>query len=384
MADGGALAMQIDRVGEQTAKAARALGWLPAYGWQLLVRRPPRGRPAHLVVALADHFEPSIVPERPSDYASADEQERRLDRWCRMYPHVVDALRDADGYPFRHTYFYPAEQYDKALIDRLAEHCHAGWGEIDIHLHHGLDGPDTPANLRRVLCDFRDALDARRCLPRWNGEDQARYAFVHGNWTLANSGDGRLCGVDEEMQILAETGCYADFTLPSAPNRAQVRKINALYECARPLNERAPHRQGRDLRVGRPPTTFPLIVQGPLGLSFVRGRRSLPRLENAALTTPHPPTMRRLHLWKRAAITVAGRPDWLFIKLHCHGMDPRDEDAMLGAPLRHFLRQLVAEPRVHFVTAREMVNIALAACDGRDGNPGDYRDYRLRLSSPSR
>jgi hypothetical protein len=40
---------------------------------------------------------------------------------------------------------------------------------------------------------------------------------------------------------------------------------------------------------------------------------------------------------------------------------------------------------LHFVSAREMANIALAACDGREGNPGDYRDYRYRLyknSSP--
>ena len=26
----------------------------------------------------------------------------------------------------------------------------------------------------------------------------------------------------------------------------------------------------------------------------------------------------------------------------------------------------------------EMVNMILAACDGREGEPGDYRDYRLR------
>ena len=38
------------------------------------------------------------------------------------------------------------------------------------------------------------------------------YAFVHGNFALANSAGGRYCGVDEEMQILAETGCYADMT----------------------------------------------------------------------------------------------------------------------------------------------------------------------------
>jgi len=34
---------------------------------------------------------------------------------------------------------------------------------------------------------------------------------------------------------------------------------------------------------------------------------------------------------------------------------------------------------VHFVTAREMVNLILAACDGVEGNPGQYRDYRFRL-----
>jgi hypothetical protein len=375
--------MRVRRVGEQTAKALRCLRWIPGFAWQRVVRRHVASEPAHLIIALADHFEPSIVPEQSSLFASADEQERRLERWCRTYPRIVDAFRDADGFPFRHTYFYPAEQYDKALIDRLAEHCQAGWGELGIHLHHGLSAPDTPEGLRRILCEFRDALDARGCLPRWEDEPRARYAFVHGNWALANSGGGRACGVDEEMQILSDTGCYADLTLPSAPNRAQVGKINALYECARPLTTRAPHRRGHDLRCGRAPTTFPLIIQGPLALDLGQGLRR-PRIENAALTGANPPTMRRLGLWTRAAIGVAGRPDWLFIKLHCHGMDPRDEDAMLGTSRRLFLRQVTAEPRVHFVTAREMVNIILAACDGRDGNPGAYRDYRLRLSTPAR
>jgi hypothetical protein len=88
-------------------------------------------------------------------------------------------------------------------------------------------------------------------------------------------------------------------------------------------------------------------------------------------------------LWKEAAISVQGRPDWLFVKLHCHGMDPTHEDAMLGNSMQEFLRELVegAAARkevLHFVSAREMVNIILAACDGREGNPGDYRDYRLK------
>jgi hypothetical protein len=66
-------------------------------------------------------------------------------------------------------------------------------------------------------------------------------------------------------------------------------------------------------------------------------------------------------------------------------MDPRDERAMLGAPIQNFLRDLTEgglDKRgygVHFVTAREMVNIALSACDGHSGNPGQYRDYRFQL-----
>jgi hypothetical protein len=85
---------------------------------------------------------------------------------------------------------------------------------------------------------------------------------------------------------------------------------------------------------------------------------------------------------------VEGRPDWVFIKLHCHGMDPRHDDAMLGAPMRQFLRELVdgADARgetLHFVSAREMVNLILAACDGRDGNPGNYRNYLFTRERPS-
>jgi hypothetical protein len=111
-------------------------------------------------------------------------------------------------------------------------------------------------------------------------------------------------------------------------------------------------------------------------------------IDNAALTGPNPATLHRLSLWKRAAITVSGRPDWLFIKLHCHGMDPRDEEAILGAAMLNFVQELTdgAQGRnevVHFVSAREMVNIILAACDGREGTPGDYLDYRLRRVRPA-
>lgn len=370
-------------------KVRYSIRWLPAYGWQRCVRHPRRTGLVHLIIALADHFEPSILPGTNGARAQRSEQEQRLEKWCREYPKVVKDWPDNDGRLFCHTYFYPAEQYDKSLIERLADHCRAGWGEIEIHLHHGIDAPDSSDNTRRQLVEFRDALVRHGCLSRMDGTGPPRYGFVHGNWALANSAGGLWCGVDDEMQILADTGCYADFTLPAAPAPAQIGKINALYECSLPLDRRAPHRRGRDLRCGLAPKIFPLIVQGPLALDF-RWRRkgwSVPVIENGEITTLHRPTMGRLKLWQDAAVTVRGRPDWLFIKLHCHGMDPGDDEAMLGTLMRQFLRDLVKgaknAPRcqLHFVTAREMVNMILAACDGREGNPGNYRDYRLQLMS---
>jgi hypothetical protein len=360
--------------------------WLPAYAWQRCVRRLSDICPLHLVIGVADHFEPMNRSGASATPVDRREQERRLANWCREYPASVSAWRDEEGQPFRHTYFYPAEEYNEALVDRLAEHCHAGWGEIEIHLHHGVDAPDTAEHTARTLIQFRDALAARGCLSREGATYPPRYGFVHGNWALANSDYGRFCGVNEEMQILANTGCYADFTLP-APSSAQIGKINAIYECAEPLNQRAPHRRGIDLQSGRAPSTFPLIVQGPLLIDFSRRKLGLPLpgIENGELSAANPPTMQRLRLWQKAAITVQGRPDWLFIKLHCHGLTPRDEPAMLGSAIQRFLKELVEGPGngvdylFHFVTMREMVNIALAACDGRRGNPGEYRDYRFRL-----
>jgi len=369
---------------ERLEKVALTLRWLPAYGWQRLARRPAPS-PVHLVFAVADHFEPSIRPEAVETFASVKEQKLRLEKWCHEYPRALGEFLDSDGRPFRHTYFFPAEQYDEPIVRRLAEHCREGWGEIEVHLHHGIRQPDTAESTRRMLVEFRDALVDLGCLSRWDGAGPARYAFVHGNWALANSARGRFCGVDDEMQVLAETGCYADFTLPAAPNPAQVGKINAVYECALPLEQRAPHRRGRDLIRGRAPRVFPLIVEGPLALSFPRNGRvsRLPRIENAALMGSLPPSIDRLRLWRDAAIHVGGRPDWVFIKLHCHGMDPRDEESMYGVPMRTFLRELAEEcarrgDSFHFVTAREMVNILLAACDGKEGDPNAFRDYRLK------
>jgi hypothetical protein len=370
---------------ELANKVRSLLPWVFMSSWQYLTRRPRRGGPRHILIALADHFEPAFLPQAPQDFAALPEQFRRLERWCAEYPAVFDHLRDSDGRPFCHTYFYPAEQYEPHLIEILSAHCNSGWGEIEIQLHHGIASPDTAQNTRATILAFRDALAACGCLSYEVSSTIPRFAFVHGNWALANSAKGSFCGVDEEMKILAETGCYADFTLPSAPSAAQIAKTNSLYECALPLDLRAPHRRGADLRIGRSPRIFPLIIQGPLLLGWSRRSGSSLRLqiENGEISGSNPASRRRLSRWIKAGVAVIGRPDWVFVKLHCHGMDPRDHAAMLGVPIQGFLAEIIEEARagkqscLHFLTAREMVNIALAACEGREGNPGQYRDYRF-------
>src|ERR1700720_1382049 len=120
-------------------KFGAIMPWLPAYAWQRCVRRSTNIRPVHLVLGVADHFEPMQRSEtfgKPVDFS---EQERRLKKWCLEYPAGVGAWRDDDGQPLRHTYFYPAEELNEALLDRLVEFCRAGWGEIEIHLHHGVE-----------------------------------------------------------------------------------------------------------------------------------------------------------------------------------------------------------------------------------------------------
>ena len=60
---------------------------------------------------------------------------------------------------------------------------------------------------------------------------------------------------------------------------------------------------------------------------------------------------------------------------------------LLGEPMRAFHRSLDELARdderlqIHYVTAREMVNIVHAAEDGCEGQPGDYRDYRYQRDS---
>jgi hypothetical protein len=370
------------------AKLAWSLPWLSRYPlWrarQCLGRALERTKPRHLILLVANHFEPCWNED--GAVLTCATQLARIEDWVRQARAVGRAVHDSDGTPFRHTYFYPAEQYQASLLEKLAELQTEGLGEIEIHLHHGVESPDNAVNCRKTLEEFRDVLaQEHKCLSRRNGVGPPMYGFVHGNFALANSAGGKYCGVDSEMQILAETGCYADFTLPAAPLQAQVPRINAIYLCGHPLDQRRPHRSGPSLTVGVEPK-LPVIFTGPLVFNWRRRVWGLPvpRLDDGVLADNYPLDHTRLRRWRGADIGVRGRPEWVFIKLYCHGFFPLDQAMAIGEPIRRFLEEVLeygdrsGEYKVHFATAREAFNIAMAAVHGHSGEPGQYRDYLLR------
>ncbi len=349
--------------------------WLGAYLRQRSPARP--AGPVHIMFAFVDHFEPQWG--RP-DY---DIEVQRVARWCDGYRALASRHRDADGVPPQHTFFYPEEEYRPEHLNALAGLCKQGYGEIEVHLHHD---HDTEAGLREKIQGFVQKLHQRHgALPVDPTTGQPAFGFIHGNWALDNSrADGRWCGVNNELRVLGQLGCYADFTLPSAPSDTQTRKINSIYYATDDEHGPKSHDDGVDVCAGQACRGDLLIVQGPLALNW-RNRRHgvVPRIENADIRAAYPPTADRVALWLRQHIHVRGRPEWVFIKVHTHGTPERDSEALLGAPVEALFAHLESHYNdglrhvLHYVSAREMFNIIKAAEAGLSGDPNRYRDYRL-------
>lgn len=334
--------------------------WLPAYLRQFSRRKQPLPERFHLIFCFCDHFEP--LWGNPSQQVARE----RLRRWLVTYPQLAERFRDADGRPPQHTWFFPAEQYAPEWVLPLVELCQRGFGEVEIHLHHDRD---TAENLRRTLEEFKRELQGHGFL------SGGRYAFIHGNWALDNSrSDGRWCGVSNELQILRQTGCYADFTLPSAPSDTQTRQINSLYYATDdPLRPKS-HDTGTPVRVGGTPTGDLMIIQGPLALDWHNRKWGLfPRIENADVSALRPANPARVRNWIRQRIGVEGKPDWIFVKIHTHGCQEPNFPVIFDGQLHQALRPY----RVHYVTAREMYNLIKAAEAGVDGEPAALRDFLL-------
>jgi hypothetical protein len=248
-----------------------------------------------------------------------------------------------------------------------------------MHLHHDGDTRETlRAQLEQSLRRFAEHGHLAR-----DPDGRLRYAFIHGNWALANGRrDRQACGVDDEIPLLFQTGCYADFTFPSAPDETQPNIVNCIYWPVGDLGRARAYEQGEPARVGQMREDRILMIEGPLALHARAARMPL-RIENACITANDPATPARVRRWVDENIHVAGRPEWVFVKVHTHGAPEPEAASLLGQgghALHRALTEMFNDGKnwvLHYVTAREMYNIAVAAMEGRAGNPAQYRDYRL-------
>src|SRR5262249_2420788 len=128
-----------------------------------------------------------------------------------------------------------------------------------------------------------------------------------------------------------------------------------------------------------------LLIQGPLGFDWANRKWGvLPRLENGCLQATQPPDAAgRLDNWLSAQVQVPNRPDWFFVKLHCHGASEDAHGTLLGEPMVRLHEELARRAksdsnfRYHYVTAREMYNLAKAAEAGFRGSVSEARDWIL-------
>lgn len=341
--------------------------WLPGYISQQKASAPP----TDIMLLIADHYEPGA-----SDGIVAE--------WLAQYPKLFGEIKDSDGRPPRHTFFYPAEQFKLHQVLALNELVRAGYGEIELHLHHKNDASATlRAKIQQAKRDFGDAGALQ------TADGHSHFAFVHGNWALDNSvGDAahNLCGVNDEITILQEEGGFGDFTFPAYATTAQPPIVNQIYYAwDDPLRSKS-YATGQPVEAGKAPAPKAfMIFEGPIGLRwFTPWYRVMPIVEYGGIEGD-PQTMpdfERFHTWLAANVHVKGRPEWVFIKWHTHGAYARDKKAVLSPAMGELYRQIVEYSRqhnirVHFVTAREAYNITKAAEAGHAGNPYEYRDFEI-------
>lgn len=346
--------------------------WIGSYAFPS--ERRPRwhaDEEVDVFIAVCDHWEPRCYG------ASDDEALSRVQRWRDEYPRLFAEFHDVNGRAPQHTFFFPEDEYRPEYLDGIRPLIDLGFGDVDVHLHHH---NDTEQILRDKLELFSETLYHRHGLLRRDPvTGKIVYGFIHGNWALCNSRPDRcMCGVDAELTVLRETGCYADFTLPSAPSPTQTRTINSIYYAQDLPGQAKSHDRGIRARVGQaPPADHLLLIQGPLLPDWSNRKLGMvPRIENGDLHGGRPGNIRRMKLWMQAGVHVAGKPDWRFVKLHTHGCKNENIGTMLGEPMQRFHRELAAfrqqHPnfRYHYVTAWEMAQLVhLAEKQGANARP---------------
>lgn len=324
--------------------------WLPAYLRDRFPHWTSRRDARHggrVWLAIADHFEPFW---QGVDESTAEE---RVALWSRKWPAVAAQYQDSIGRPPRHTFFYAEEQYRPRFIDALAKLSRAGIADVEVHIHHDREGQQ---NFVDRIGAFTERLFHGHGLLR-KERGRIAFGFIHGNWALDNSlPGGRWCGLNNEITLLQDLGCYADFTMPSGASPTQARTINQIYWATDDPDQPKSYDRGIPFASGSPRKGL-LMIPGPFGLRWKE--RLLPRMERGEIAAYDLPTAYRVRRWLDLAPRLG--PD-VFIKLHTHGAQERHSRALLPQGLQALFTAVQEECRsrnwqLYFVSCREMFEV---------------------------
>jgi hypothetical protein len=337
--------------------------WLPPYVRSRWDRWLVTTTCRHVWVTMADHFEPFWAN------ASAELADERVAMWRRIYPQIAAQYADSTGLWPVYTFFYAEEHYRPELIDSLAEMVAPGIADVEVHLHHDGEGE---RDFTDRISGFTEKLFTRHGLLR-KERDSIRFGFIHGDWALDNSlPHGKACGLNNEITVLRDMGCYADFTMPSGPSPSQSRMVNTIYWATDD-----PHRP-KSYDTGRPlephgPTGDLLMIGGPLGLRW--RERLLPRLEMGEISGHDRPTAYRVTRWLEMAPRLG---EHIFVKLFAHGAQERNAHLLLGGGLAELFGffNTVCRRRglqLHYVSAWQMYQAIIAIWKGLEPVAADAR-----------
>lgn len=325
--------------------------WIAPYLKNRVRRAMQPAKPTRAWVAITDHYEPL------GQGASLETALRRVGQWRDKWPRIAgSAPRDAADQCPQYSFFYPAEEYQRDILDGIAEMVRLGVGDVEVHLHHQDEQPESFIEKMTLFC--RRLTGDHGLLRQQNG--RTVFGFIHGNWALDNSRpDGKWCGLNGEIALLRDLGCYADFTMPSIPSPTQGRIVNQIYWCTN-NSDNCPKSfdRGIEAQVGGGRRGDLLMITGPVGLRF--GGRLLPRVETGEIAGYDLPTRARVRQWFNVAPCIGGD---LFIKLYTHGAPERNLEPLLNGGLADLFSMVAEEAslrgiELHWATAWQMYQAA--------------------------
>lgn len=339
--------------------------WLISYFKGLIQTNKVSDKPIDILFLFVDHFE-------------LNGKQDRLEAWTGRYPAMAKHHLDSDGRHPCHSFFYALDLMQEEELIAMKPVIDKGFGEFELHWHHD---HDTEESFSRKLDDAMVLFHKHGYMRPYKDDQAACFSFIHGNWSLANSRGENFCGLDNEVQVLKDKGCYGDFTYPALFSQAQPPFINNIYYCTN-LDETACYFKGRDARVNQDQAEDEFMVfQGPMTINWLDWRHKWhPNIEDGDINQyPTHDDPKRIDAWVRQGIHVKGRPEWQFVKVFCHGAQDHKSvvsdttDRMFSYLEKHYNDG--KKYRLHYVSAREAYNIVKAAEADKTGNPNDYRDF---------